>query len=256
MRSLTATLQAVQSLMEARPGEWRDSDEEDDGVTQHGDMEPGGDASLFLLDVVAKSATYPVAARDSEQVLRVLRDTGEAIANPESEKWSSGMLYPIRNLSEVAQALGCQIEFRLPGSGRQMGDVIATISPETYDEIAKSAFVTGETSVYGRLERIGGATRLRCGLRVPEQPNRMIICSVSHRDLAQELGQYLYEHIVVVGTATWFRRDWVLKHVDVRGFEKPKTGSIMDALKRIHKAGGSAWDDIEDPASFLAAQRG
>ena len=136
-----------------------------------------------------------------------------------------------------------------------MGDVIATIGPITFSRFAEAAFVSGDTSVYGRIERVGGATEMRCGLRVPEQPGRMIICSVANRDLARQLGQYLYQHIVVSGKANWFRRDWKLLRMDITSFEPPKAGSILDALDRVHDAGGHAWDHIDDPKDFLAEQR-
>lgn len=35
-----------------------------------------------------------------------------------------------------------------------------------------------------------------------------------------------------------------------------KTGSIIEALDRIHAAGGKAWDDIEDPEALIAEMRG
>jgi len=259
MRSLTRTLQAVQSLMEAPPGDWYEPEEiveKESEAEGHEDESKKGDSALFLLDVISKSATYPVGTHEPQRALQVLRNTGEAIADPESAKWSPEMLYPVRSLSEVASALGCQIEFRMPGEGRQMGDVIATIGPATFWRIAESAFVCGDTSVYGKIERVGGATEMRCALRVPEQPSKMIYCSVASQDLARDLGQYLYQHVVVTGRATWFRRDWRLRKIDIVSFEPPKKGSILDALDKIHDAGGYVWDKIEDPAAFLTEQRG
>jgi DNA-binding MarR family transcriptional regulator len=38
--------------------------------------------------------------------------------------------------------------------------------------------------------------------------------------------------------------------------ESPKTGSILEALKRAHAAGGNAWDDIDDPSAYLREIRG
>jgi hypothetical protein len=257
MRSLTRTLQAVQSLIDATAKSIDALDEEPVEELEDAQEEesPLDERALYLLDVVAKSATYAVGTHDRDRAIRVLQDTGEAIRNPEGDKWSAEMLYPIRSLSEVAHALGCNIEFRRPGEGRHMGDVIATIGPDTYTRISEAAFITGETSVYGKVVRIGGATALRCGLRVPEQPNRMIICSVANQDLARDLGQYLYQYLVVSGKATWFRRDWRLRRVDITSYEEPKTGSILKALDRIHAAGGDAWDSIEDPAAYLAKDR-
>lgn len=47
-----------------------------------------------------------------------------------------------------------------------------------------------------------------------------------------------------------------LKYFTVTSFEPPKTGSIRDALSRIHQAGGKAWDGIDDPDAKIAEMRG
>jgi len=110
--------------------------------------------------------------------------------------------------------------------------------------------------VYGYLERVGGATDQRCGLRVPNQPNKMVYCTVHTEDLVRELGQHIYENVLVSGTVTWFRKTWRVKHILVKGFEPSKGGSILRTLDRIYEAGGKVWDDIDDAQGLIAEMRG
>lgn len=133
MRSLTRTLQAVQSLIDSTTQSIEALDEEpveEPEESQEGEK-PQDERALYLLDVVAKSATYPVGTHDRARAIRVLQDTGEAIRNPEGEAWSAEMLYSIRSLSEVAQSLGCKIEFRRPGEQRlrPLVDPVDTVNP-------------------------------------------------------------------------------------------------------------------------------
>ena len=134
--------------------------------------------------------------------------------------------------------------------------MFATIDGDSYSILAATAFVTGESSVYGYLERVGGATDQRCGLRLPTQPRRMIYCTVETEELVRSLGQHIYENILVSGTVTWFRRAWQVKHIRVTDFEPSKTGSILDTLERIYEAGGKVWDDVDDPEALIAEMRG
>jgi len=122
--------------------------------------------------------------------------------------------------------------------------------------LARTAFVTGESSVYGYLERVGGATDQRCGLRLPTQLNKMIYCTVQTEELVRRLGQHIYENVLVSGIVTWFRKGWRVKHIRVTDFEPSKSGSILETLDRIYEAGGKAWDDIDDPEALIAEMRG
>jgi hypothetical protein len=197
---------------------------------------------------------YPLAAPLAQLALQVLRQTGKAIDSPEKSDWTDATLSSVKELSDVARSLGCEIELRLPGEGKHYGDVLAKITPYTFSKVSESAFITSRTSIFGRVERVGGATEMHCALRVAGRV-RMVICRVVNADLVRELGRLLYQNVVVSGEATWLRHNWELKTLCIDGFEPPKSGSIRDALRRIREASGDAWDTIGDPDAFLAEMR-
>ncbi len=249
MRTLTRALQAVQRLLDQR----EDHDEEEsasDGT------EPCEDSILHLIGLSARSAGYAVASDLGESSLRTLRLVGEAISDPVGADWTPAVLSSVRDLSDVAKSLGCEIELRLPGAGTTYGDVLAKIAPESFANIAEHAFARGRTSVYARLERVGGATEMHCGIRIPKQSRRMVICRLANADLARDLGKHLYEHVVLSGDAEWVRHSWHIRSMYVTAFEPPKTGSVMDALDSIHRAGGEGWDSVVDPEIELQEIRG
>ncbi len=243
MRSLTRILDAVQRLVEQRD----ESDEE---------SEPRSEAEtreriLRLLDIKSGSAAYNVAAFDGTAAIKILNETASSIKSPEKSDWGAATISSIQELSEVAKSLGCEIEFRQPSDGRGFGDVIAAIRPSTYEIVSSAAFVSGDTSIFGKIERVGGAVEMHCGLRLPDHPRKMVICRVIGADLVRDLGRYLYQSVMVSGKATWIRSTWQLKRMVITSFEPPKTGSIREALEQIHKAGGDAWDKVKRPATML-----
>lgn len=238
LRVLARALAAVQRLV---------SEEEDEADRKTEQFE------LHLLDVRRGSATYPVYAEKQPEVLERLAIAGRVLQEPERAENLPQVLSPVEDLSAIAKSLGCIIEFRLPG---KKTDVLAKITPASYESLVSSVFISGDTTIAGKVERVGGATELHCGLRLRQQAEKMLICRVESTDVARQLGQHLYEHVVVNGTATWYRRNWRLRSFSIRSMHQLKRGSIVEAVQALRSAGGSAWDKVKEPQRLLDEVRG
>ncbi|MCH7703063.1 MAG: hypothetical protein IID37_15380, partial [Planctomycetes bacterium] len=83
----------------------------------------------------------------------------------------------------------------------------------------------------------------------------MVICRVRNADLVRELGQFMYQDLMLHGNATWIRHNWRLKTMVIDSFDPPRTGSILEILRKTHKAGGDAWDAVENPEGLLEEMR-
>jgi hypothetical protein len=252
MRSLTRIFNAVQRLIENTESDVAELDEDEE------QQSPRPLSPIQLLDVKSGSAAYPVAAFDGTAALKTLGNMGRNLNNPSEADWDSVSLSSIEEISAAAKSIGhakstdCYVEIC---DAYKHGNVIAKITPETYDDIAAGAFIHGDSSIYGYLERIGGATRPHCGLRVAAQPEKMVICHVASEDLVRELGPYVYKNVRVSGKVTWFKKNWHVKTINVQAFEPVQTGSIRDALNAVYEAGGKAWDDVEDPEALIKGAR-
>lgn len=246
LRSLAKVLDAVQRLTEQR------DDSVDDDSAGESEVQRESGAILHLLNVKSSSAAYGVAARNQEEALGMLRCVQASIDKPHDADWLDSTLSSVKDMSDIARALNCEIEFCDTG---KTGNVIARIAPTTYGEIERTAFIHARTSVYAKIERLGGATEMHCGIRLPNAPRKMVHCRVSNADLVRELGQYMYQEVVLTGQATWLRHNWRLKRIVIDSFEPPKKGSIMEALRRSHEAGGCVWDQIDDPEALIAEMR-
>jgi hypothetical protein len=253
LRVLGRILSAVQRLVDQRDDlAYSEMDDSEEVSTESPGLET---RTLKLLKVTSASAGYAVASADREQTLAVLTETGRGIQAPDATRWHPSSVSSIEELSQTARQLGCIIEFRTVAKGKSQGDVIAMIRPETSDEIQKRAFINGHTSVYGKLERVGGATAMRCGIHVQGRP-RMLYCSVANEDLIRELGKYIYSDVVLTGEAVWYRFNNQIKSLSVTSFSPAKTEPFSEIAKKLRIAGGDAWDAIPDPTTYIKEMRG
>jgi hypothetical protein len=254
MRSLARLMDAIQRLVAQDEEEDVDSSE-DEAEVQDDQIVSLGSNVLKLVGIRATSAGYAISTPFRESALSVLATTGNAIENPTESEWTGPTISSLKDVSEIAKALRVKVEIRESGSKRRLGDVIARITPETYDQVSKSAFVHGDTSLFGRVVRIGGAEEARCALRIPDQ-SKLVYCGVASDELARKLSNHLYDDVTVHGEATWLRATWRICRFDINSFDPPKTGTFQAALDDIWRAGGKAWDKVKDPDKFISEMRG
>jgi hypothetical protein len=242
-------MDAVQRLIDQRDDEEGNEDHADraGAISEESDVKV-----LRLLGVLKGSACYPVASHNGPAARKMLQVTGRSLKDPSRADWTGSSLSALRDCSDVARALGVNIQFMTHGENAH---VLATITPDTYAEVSNTAFIRGMTTISATIERVGGATEAHCGLRVADQARRMVICHVRGDELVRRLGQYIYQTVVVTGYATWFRHNMRLKTIDITDFEAPKNGSIIDALRRIREASGNAWQDVPDAKRHILELR-
>jgi hypothetical protein len=240
LRTMSDALSAIQRLV---TGAESAEEEAEDETT---------DDSLRLLEVKRGSAVYKVGGPPVSAAKRNLRTLGRALANPEDlDAEYDYILSPIERLSAVARRLECTITLREPGTKSVPGAILAKIEQLSYEAISKSLLVQGETSFTGEVVRVGGATALRCGLRVPFQ-TRLLICKVKDAKVARIIGQHLYRDVDVTGVAQWLKNSWRVFSFTIHEVrEQPVQGSIVEAMEALREAGGKAWDLVDDPRGYL-----
>jgi hypothetical protein len=254
---LTRAMSAIQRLALGREPE---DEEEYIEATSIGEIEheegeeigPGpkalDDWSLRLVGVVRGSAVFRCVSPDPIFVQQNLRLAGSFLRHPEEPTERSVPVKPIEDLSKISRMLGCSISLEVPDG---KGEVLARFEHDSYEHISTIVFIRGETSLTGKMVRVGGATALRCALRIPTQ-SRLVYARVANAELGRKLGQWLYQDVTVLGRATWLRTDWSVVKFYVTGIEEPKSRRYLQALDAAAKAGNHGWDKVEDPEAFLA----
>ncbi|MGA9057839.1 MAG: hypothetical protein WB763_15150 [Terriglobia bacterium] len=206
--------------------------------------------SISLARIRSGSAVYTCVARSPREARSNLARVGKLLSCGNGEGIEDdgliAALRPIELLSDVARTVNCQIEIAL----KKAAPPLFTIAMDAYQRISEKLLLTGETTVIGRVERAGGATSMRCLLRIPGR-RRGLYCGVAGRKLVQRLGQHLYEEIAATGTATWIHRTWRIYRFTIRDFTQPRLGNPREALEELRRAGLEAWDNIGNPVAFL-----
>ncbi len=238
--TLASALSAVQRLAEGEPAL-------DDGEGHKNSAKIEDDRSLRLLAVKRGSAVFQLIGPAGQEAVDRIRAVGGFLTNPDAVGENDYVLGPIERLSTTARALRCRIILREPGRN---GGVLAKIEADTYEVISKSLLIHGETSFVGKIQRVGGATEMKCGLRVGFQ-HRMMFCKVASKEIARRMGERLYEDVVVHGTAAWVKTSWRIFSFLVKDVSQPKQGSLADAFDELRNAGGDKWDHIPDPEAYL-----
>ena len=218
LRAVSDALSAVQDMASGR----------DPYEEQH--VQP--EKSIGLLDVRRGSAVFSCLAHCPDEALANLRRVGVLLATPDERNDGDGLiaaLQPVRSLSEVAKSVGCRVEVTLGGRPKQS---LFSVSEDDYDRIAGRLLMTGETTIVGTVEHIGGATGMRCLLRVRGR-RRILYCDVKTKDLAQRLGRHLYEEIAAAGTATWLHSSWRIYRFTINDFVQPRLGNVLEAIEEI-----------------------
>jgi hypothetical protein len=213
--------------------------------------EPADPGTFQLVGVKKGSAVYAFGGQSSG--LQRLRAVGQVLDDPVAARDVDFSIRAIAELSSVSARLRCRIAiFGKLSEGKPV--VLAKIGPATSRHLRETLFIEGETSIFGTVKRVGGVTRMRCSVRIPSQ-DRLLYCRVEGGDLSRRLGKHLYEDVLLTGKATWLRSSWRIVEFVVKSVSQPKQGNIVEAFDELRKAGGSAWDRIDDPEAFLDPDR-
>ncbi len=206
--------------------------------------------AIGLLDVRRGSAVFQCVARDPQLALSNLTLAGQLLAAPVYDDNKSdrlaAMLHPLAELSRIAKSLACTVVVRVSKHETSLLSVLE----DTYSRVSGSILVRGETTIIGQVERAGGATEMRCLLRVPNR-RKLLYCDVKDKQLVRRLGQHLYESIAATGVATWINRSWRVQSFEIHDFTQPRLGPVDEMIKTLRAAGLDSWDAIPDPKRYL-----
>lgn len=211
--------------------------------------------AIGLLKVKRGSAVYSCVSQAPDEARQNLKLIGKMLSSLGNSGSENDLMVsafrPIETLSLVARTLDCRLEV-FPANMRSAPAF--TIHGDDFEKLSNRLLLKGDTTVVGTVVRAGGATGMRCLMRVPGRA-RMLYCDVENRKLVRQLGQHLYEQIAATGTAIWIHRSWYIYKFTVRGFTQPKLVDAAKAIDKLRRAGLKAWDSIPNPEAFSKEMR-
>ena len=214
--------------------------------------ERSGPGPFHLIGVRDGPADYIFGGPDAPATLERLRGIGEALDDPTTAAGLDVSLRALADLSALATRHRCQIH--IEGLDGEIVRPLVQIGPESAKTLENLLLIEGETSLFGHVMRVGGVTEMRCSIRLPSQ-DAPVHCRVADEDLARRLGRFLYREVAFHGRVAWLRSNWRVVRFMIHAIERPRRTDLVAAFEEIRRAGGSDWDAIRDPESFLELDR-
>lgn len=128
--------------------------------------------------------------------------------------------------------------------------VLATITPET--TLARRAKLSGETTIYGQVIRVGGREPR---VMVELLSGQTVFCD-TNEDIAKKLGSRLYTTVGLFGVAQWDGESLKLEQFTIKDVTTYEELPLEDVMNQLAKAVGVYYGDVTDVEKYISDIRG
>lgn len=153
---------------------------------------------------------------------------------------------PAQKIVSFVKKYQCEAELRIHNG---QSELKAVITPST--EIPITLPLTGETTLYGEIKRVGG---VEPKVTLKTIDGQTVYCEVS-QELAKELGHRLYTQVALYGEAQWSADTLQLEGFRIKSELDYKETPIAEAFAELRDVLGDSFDDIEDVQEFVTDLR-
>ena len=207
-------------------------------------------AKKFGLDYVSKGSVNIIFSSDSEIVNDSWREASEAVRQNNYSNMPPSCIKAFNLIRNFACRNHATAEYRFCSNGQFI--TLAEMSPETVIE-AEPVTLSGKTTLYGRLMRIGNDPPTASILLLDESRQH---CEVVDKELACALASRLYERIGVRGIASWDMSENKLSKFKITELTPYRKKSLTEAFDALRNLAEPHYRDIEDIGAFVAEMRG
>ncbi|MCF6133442.1 hypothetical protein [Flavobacterium wongokense] len=128
----------------------------------------------------------------------------------------------------------------------------AEITVESDIKISEALYYKGETTIYGKIIRIGGAQpRVRI-----ETESGKTISVITDRKNAKNLSPHLYGKIGIKGVGKWKKENDELVELKPKSFVVLSEVPLTERLKGLSNLLSKYWKNIENPDDYITSLRG
>lgn len=122
----------------------------------------------------------------------------------------------------------------------------AELTPATVIEFNKNLLIKGETTIYGKIERVGGAEPR---IVFKDHTDNKIYFEVTE-DQAKQIASRLYEEIALTGVATWDKKTYRVVNFKVNEITDLNKNSLTETFSAIQEIIGKHWEEFDDIEAF------
>jgi hypothetical protein len=200
---------------------------------------------ISLIDVQENSAHYRFVPNVKNVVFAAAATINTAIATQAIGTLPYKTVEHLGEIWKFTKEKNCQAEF----TGKSLPK--AVIVPEVPIQISKDFFFEGETTIYGKIERVGGsAPKVRVKL-----DNDDVLYLEVDESLAKKLANRLYESIALKGMAKWRKHDYRIEDFKIEAVQHFEAGKITEAMKELRGSIGAFWDKVGNIDDYILNAR-
>lgn len=201
--------------------------------------------TISLVDVQENSSHFLFLSNVKPAVFAAASAINVAITSETTSKLPFKAVESLNEIWKFTRKKGCATTFSGPGMSS------AVIVPTKPIEITKEFFFESETTIYGMIERVGGAEPK---VRIRLDDDQILYLSIDEAK-AKRLAGRLYESIALKGMAKWRKDDHRLEDFTIEEILHFDEGTIVTSLKELGNTIGTHWDKIRDTDGFLLNSR-
>lgn len=211
-------------------------------VARQSDQDAPDDMFISLADLQAGSLRMPFTSNQPERTGAAFKQAIANISNKRFEDLPGPALEGLRTLTSYTAEREGVTEF-WNGS---TAEPLLRLYPDFVAQIPRPQYYRGETTLYGKVERLGGV-RPRVKLRV--SGNQVVYGDITEEQ-GRLLGLEIFEHVGLAGNATWDARTGEVVYFRVTDILPYKPVSAQEAIAELRAATRGTYDKIEDVDLF------
>jgi len=202
---------------------------------------------LGFVSIKGDSVDLKFVSPIEEIVFPIFQAIGGAVTANDYRDLPAGSIEALDKIVTFSRKRQCVAEL-VTGNGHRR--VLATITPDIVFE--KRARLTGETTVYGRVVRVGG----KDPRAMVELLNGQTIFCDTTEAIARKLGIRLYTNVGLLGLARWDAESLKLEQFTITDVTLYEELPLEDAMNQLTKAVGIYYRDVTDVDKYIADIRG
>jgi len=195
--------------------------------------------------ISAGSISLQFGSPQPDLVREAFFTVSEAVSQSRFKALPNSSRRSLAKVSAFARRHDCRAEFRVP----TIREPLAIIDRET--QVAEPELVFGETTLYGRVIRVGGRTPR---VMIETSDGSSVYCDSSPA-VAKELAPKLYERVRLIGRAGWDPDDWSLVEFRIQDAAPGPDLDPSAALEQLSGVIGGFFSEVGDADTFAKRLR-
>lgn len=204
----------------------------------------------FMISIVGinkGSLSLDLKGNYAEETINAIKTIGYAINNKNFNLLTKDAVSGLKTIFHFLNDHGCKAKFCYSTEG----EPTAFLDPNTELPDLKEYQISGETTLYGQLIRVGGV-KPRATLRIAEGED--VFCDVS-AEQAHKLANKLYHRVSLTGIAIWDIDTYKILSFKMMDFEELEDVPLDKAIKDLADILQTYYEDVNDPVTYIEKLR-